>query len=81
MTKLIIQLMDSEYHSLEKAAKHAGKSVHVLIHEWIARLPEAEESFDVTQDPIFLMEGCDSDAPADLSRNLDEYLYREKQSG
>lgn len=41
----------------------------------------AEEPFDVTQDPIFQMEGCDSDAPADLSRNLDKYLYREKQSG
>jgi PHD/YefM family antitoxin component YafN of YafNO toxin-antitoxin module len=37
------------------------------------------ESFDVTQDPVFQMEGHDSDAPADLSASLDKYLYgREK---
>jgi hypothetical protein len=37
-----------------------------------------EETFDVTQDPIFQMEGYESDAPTDLSANLDQYLYGEK---
>jgi len=38
-------------------------------------LPEVEESFDVTQDPIFQIEGYESNAPVDLSKNLDKYLY------
>ncbi len=38
-----------------------------------------EEEFDITQDPIYQMEGYDSDAPADLSVNLDKYLYGEKE--
>jgi hypothetical protein len=38
-----------------------------------------EEEVDITQDPIYQMEGYDSDAPADLSVNLDKYLYGEKE--
>jgi hypothetical protein len=78
MTKLTIQLTDNDYHRLDKAAKRAGKSVQSLIYEWILQLPEFEETFDVTQDPVFQMEGYDSEAPEDLSVNLDKYLYGEK---
>jgi hypothetical protein len=78
VTKLTIQLMDADYQRLEKAAESAGKSVEALIYEWIVQLPEVGESFDVTQDPIFQMEGYESDAPADLSVNLDNYLYGEE---
>ena len=80
MVKLTIQLMETDYQRLEKAANRAGKSVQSLVYEWIAQLPEVEESFDVTQDPVFQMEGYDSDAPADLSLNLDKYLYKEEDS-
>jgi predicted DNA-binding protein len=75
MTALTIQLLEEEYQRLEKAAEQAGKSVHGIIHEWIAQLPEVEEPFDVTKDPIYQIEGWDSDAPTDLSVNLDKYLY------
>jgi len=78
MTNLAIQLMELDYQRLEKAAKRAGKSVPALIHEWIVQLPEVEEAFDITQDPVFQMEGYESDAPADLSVNLDKYLYRKE---
>lgn len=78
MTKLTIQLMDTDYQRLEKAAEHAGKSVEALIYDWITQLPEIEEPFDVTRDPIFQMDGYESDAPADLSVNLDKYLYGEE---
>ena len=49
----------------------------------IVLIPEEDEAgvkgpFDVTQDPIFQMEGYESNAPADLSTNLDQYLYGEK---
>jgi len=75
MTSLTIQLAETDYQRLENAAKRTGKAVQALIHEWITRLPEIEESFDITQDPLFLMEGYDSNAPADLSVKLDQYLY------
>ena len=75
MTTLTIQLMEADYQRLEQAAKGAGKSLQAVIYDWIAQLPEVEESFDITQDPIFQMEGYESDAPADLSVNLDTYLY------
>ncbi|MFQ5641477.1 MAG: hypothetical protein ACE5IR_26165 [bacterium] len=78
MTQLAIQLIERDYQRLQKAAKRAGKSVQALIYEWISQLPEIDESFDVTQDPIFQIEGYDSEAPKDLSVNLDRYLYGEK---
>lgn len=77
MTKLTIQLTETDYQRLERAAKHAGKSVQGLIYKWITELSEVEEPFDITQDPVFQMEGYDSYTPADLSVNLDKYLYGE----
>jgi hypothetical protein len=77
MTDLTIQLMETDYQRLQKAAERAGKSVQALIYEWITQLPEIEEAFDVTQDPIFQIEGYESEAPPDLSLNLDKYIYGE----
>lgn len=77
MTTLSIQLVDTDYKRLKRAAKKSGKSIQALIYEWIAKLPEFEESYDVTQDPVFQMTGYNSDAPSDLSFNLDKYIYRE----
>lgn len=77
MTELTVQLMETDYKRLEEAAKRAGKSVQALIYEWIVQLPEIEESFDITKDPVFQMEGYESDAPVGLSVNLDKYLYGE----
>lgn len=34
-----------------------------------------DKEFDITQDPLYQMEGYDSDGPEDLSINLDKYLY------
>ena len=78
MTKLTIRLKENDYQRLKNAAKLAGKSVQVFIYEWIARLPDNDESFDITQDPVFKMEGYDSEEPTDLSISLDKYLYDEK---
>lgn len=75
MTKLIINLTDTDYECLEEAAKRAGTSIQILIHEWIANLSKIDEPFDVTQDPVFQMEGYESEAPVDLSVNIDKYLY------
>ncbi|HEO64361.1 MAG TPA: hypothetical protein ENI73_00675 [Spirochaetes bacterium] len=39
-----------------------------------------EEAFDITQDPVYQMEGYDSEAPKDLSVNFDKYFYGEKST-
>jgi hypothetical protein len=78
MTKVTIELMETDYQQLVNAAEKLGKSVQTLVHEWITQLPDAGEPFDITQDPVFQMEGYDSDAPADLSTNLDTYLYGDR---
>ena len=76
MAQLTIELSDTEYQQLEKSAQRIGKATNVLVQEWIRqRLPELEEGLDVTQDPVYQMEGYDSKAPKDLSVNLDKYLY------
>ena len=77
MTQLTIELMEFEYQRLLKTAEECGKSIQILIHEWISQLPEAEveNAYDVTQDPLFKLEGYDSNAPADLSVQIDKYLY------
>ncbi|HPZ07187.1 MAG TPA: hypothetical protein PL110_03680 [Candidatus Eremiobacteraeota bacterium] len=43
------------------------------VNNWLKKLEES--NFDVTRDPIYNMEGFDSDAPADLSINHDKYIY------
>jgi len=78
MTTLSIQLVDTDYKRLKKAAEKSDKSIQALIYEWIAKLPEIEDTYDVTQDPVFQMDGYNSDAPSDLSVNLDKYIYGEK---
>ncbi|MCK5118751.1 MAG: hypothetical protein KAI38_01900 [Candidatus Latescibacteria bacterium] len=75
MTELTIQLMETDYQRLTRVAKRAGKSVQTFVYERIIQLPEIKSSFDVTQDPVFQMEGYESDAPSDLSAHLDKYLY------
>jgi hypothetical protein len=80
MTQLTVQLTEADYQRLEQTAEQAGKSIQSLVVEWIAQLPGPAEAFDVTQDPIFQLEGYDSDAPADLSTTVDHYLYGSKES-
>ena len=79
MSKLNIQIMESDYERLEKTAKRMGKTVQGLIHEWVKNLPEQGEkkNIDVPHDPIYRMEGYESLAPKDLSKNVDQYLYGE----
>lgn len=78
MTKLTVQLQDSEYKQLQNLAASFGKTVQEFIQEWISQLPKIDPGFDVKQDPVFRMQGHDSDAPADLSENIDDYLYGDK---
>jgi hypothetical protein len=49
--------------------------INELRKQQIHQLSEVKKSFDVTQDPVFQMEGYDSNAPSDLSCNIDKYIY------
>ncbi len=75
MTKITIQLKDSDYRKMLEAANNFGKSVHDLFLEWITQLPKINEDYDVTEDPVFQMEGYDSETPPDFSINADNYIY------
>lgn len=74
MTTITIKLSETDYRRLQRSAKRAGKSVQKLVSEWISQLANSDDDLDVTQDPVYQMEGYDSDAPDDLSKNLDKYL-------
>ncbi len=50
----------------------------MLIHELINQLPDIDEINNIKQDPVFQMEGYDSKAKLDLSKNIDKYFYEEK---
>jgi len=78
MTELTISLVESDYLRLENVAKLEGKSIQEVIQDWLDKMLDITEPFDVTQDPIFLMEGYDSNSPSDLSINVDKYIYGEK---
>ncbi len=77
MTRLTLELPDLYYRRLEKESRRVGKAIERLIFEWILQLPETEENFDLTNDPLYNFEGFESNAPADLSINADKYLYGE----
>jgi hypothetical protein len=75
MADLVIHLQDSDYERLKRAADRAGKSIQALMYGMILELSENDEEADVTKDPLYSMEGFDSDAPSDLSIDHDRYLY------
>lgn len=75
MTQLIVQLTDKDYQKLKKAAKKSGKPVEMFAQEVLAKLEAAEQPSKFTKDVFYNFEGFDSEAPSDLSLNVDKYLY------
>jgi predicted nucleic acid-binding protein len=61
MTTLTIQLAETDYQRLERAAKHAGKAIQALIYEWIAKLPETDCTSFVVMRQLNLMEAFTND--------------------
>ncbi len=81
MTRVILQLEDSDYRLLKQLSRRKGKSIEKLISEWIAQFSEQQDQtgdLDVRQDPIYQFEGYDSKAPEDFSVQADKYIYQEK---
>ena len=75
MAALTIELMDRELHRLEAEANRSGMTVQAVIHELIDQLPEVEEDYDVTQDPLYDFSGYDLKASKKLSQQVDDTLY------
>lgn len=75
MTTIAINLKDTEYQQLLSLSQQLELSIEELIRRWIVQQAPVTEDVDIEHDPVFLMEGYDSDGPTDLSRNLDHYLY------
>ena len=48
-------------------------------HELIDQLPEVEEDYDVTQDPLYDFSAFDLKAAINLSQQVDDTLYGEAQ--
>jgi hypothetical protein len=74
MTELVLKLLDDDYERLSQQSKLTGRSIQSLIIEMIGHSPKSYEPFDITKDPIFQIEGFVSDAPSDLSKNIDTYI-------
>ena len=64
---------DKEYKKIENAASLSGKPVQNFLSDIISKY--SAEIENIKQDPMYLMEGYDSDAPDDLASNHDFYLY------
>ena len=75
MAQLIVDLPDLYYKRLEQESQRLGEAIESMIVRWISELPEIEDDFDITSDPLFNFEGFESQASDDLSINADDYLY------
>ena len=75
MVQLIIDLPELYYKRLEQESQRLGEAIESVIVKWISELPEIEDDFDITSDPLFYFEGFESQAPDGLSINADDYLY------
>lgn len=75
MTVLTIPLHEGDYARLERIATLSGKSVQMLVYEWIDRLAPRTPPTSIVEDPLFTIEGHDADSDLNLSARVDEILY------
>ena len=78
MSTLVLDLPEKHIHALERAAYERGTSINEIVAELVDTIPmqaDLDVSYDVTRDPIYAMQAHDSEAPSDLSQNVDHYLY------
>lgn len=78
MKYISICLSEEEILKLENIANEAGKSKEAIIENLILDfLNNSETMNDILDDPLYAMEGYESDEPEDFSKNIDDYLYKE----
>jgi len=68
-----LTLNNKDFKKLENIAKNTGKSIQELasnvLHQYSVDIER------IKNDPLYQMEGYDSNAPTDLAANHDYYLY------
>jgi hypothetical protein len=78
MSTLILELSDVQLHKLKRLAQQRGTSIDALVREVLEDLAaqsEADDHYDITQDPLYNIKARETGAPADLSQHADHYLY------
>jgi predicted methyltransferase len=78
MSTLVLELPDKHIQVLERVAHERGTSVDEIVAELVDTIAAHEHldtTYDVTRDPLYTIKAHESSAPADLSRNVDQYLY------
>lgn len=77
MINLTLSIDENKLDKLKQIAKNSDKSIQSVICDLIESLPYLpdDENVDLFNDPIYTMEGYDIDAPSDLSKNADKYIY------
>ena len=68
-----LNLKDGIYKKLDNIAKTSGKSLQTLASDILQKYSADVER--IKNDPMYKMEGYESDAPSDLAANHDHYLY------
>jgi hypothetical protein len=74
MRTLILELSDTQLHTLERLAQQRGTSIDALVRAVLDDLA-AQSDYDITQDPLYTIKAHETGAPADLSQYADHYLY------
>src|SRR5437867_3195364 len=77
MCTLVLELTEEQLKSLEHVADQQGTSVESLVAGSISKLLEREEAelAEIKRDSIYNIRAHEGDAPTDLARNADFYLF------
>jgi len=77
MNTLILELPDEYMQKLESFAQQQGVNISTAVKELINYIPvyKPDTCFDITKDSVYNIKSHETDAPADLSQNIDYYLY------
>ena len=71
----IIKRLGISPNDLVRYSQKGGKGFIEVELKPLSLAKTGNPRVDVAEDPVFKMEGYESDAPADSSINLDEHLY------
>ncbi len=76
MSTLILELPDEHIQVLQQLAHQRGTSIDMVVAELINSIAvQGNRTGTVDEDPIYNIKAHESEAPIDLSRNVDHYLY------
>jgi hypothetical protein len=77
MSTLVVELPDEQIDALKQVARQRGITIDTVVAELVSTITvrDVGDEQDVTTDPLYNIAAHTSNAPADLSQNVDHYLY------